>query len=203
MKKELNYFNVEKAYGFNQDTFKNLIMRGGGCAAVTACDSMIYFKKYFGINSLYPSQTDCITHREYTEFSNIIKPYLHPRLSGIDTLKLYIDGVEKYLGDIKENRLTLHAFEASGHSSDEAKEIVKSQIDSGFPIPYLMLKHNNPLLKDYVWHWFIIGGYEKFQSSMSVKIISYGEWLWFDFDELWNGATGKKGGMVLFDAISN
>ena len=42
MKKELEYFYIGKAYGGNQEWFFDAMMRIGGCAAVTACDSCIY-----------------------------------------------------------------------------------------------------------------------------------------------------------------
>lgn len=42
MKTELNYFMIEGSYGSNQDWFSNFLMKMGGCAAVTACDSCIY-----------------------------------------------------------------------------------------------------------------------------------------------------------------
>lgn len=43
MKKELEYFAIEGAFGGNQDWFSNVVMNMGGCAAATACDSCIYF----------------------------------------------------------------------------------------------------------------------------------------------------------------
>ena len=48
MKKELDFFRVGRAYGGNQDWFADPMMRLGGCAAVTACDSSIYFDRYRG-----------------------------------------------------------------------------------------------------------------------------------------------------------
>ena len=45
MKKELDYFDVDGNYGWDQNDFKDLWMNKGGCACVTACDSFIYMRK--------------------------------------------------------------------------------------------------------------------------------------------------------------
>ena len=44
-KNELDYFFVEESYGGNQDLFPEISMRDGGCGAVAACESCIYFAR--------------------------------------------------------------------------------------------------------------------------------------------------------------
>ena len=127
-----------------------------------------------------------------------MRPFLYPRFSGIDKLDIYIDGFNGYLKSVGENSLSLSGFDGK-ENYEKAKAVLKNQIDKNYPVPFLILKHKNPLLKDYVWHWFILGGYEEFENSLMVKIISYGEWMWFDFDDLWNNAFGRRGGMILFE----
>ena len=53
MKKELDYFRIGNSYGGNQDWFLDFMMKIGGCAALTACDSCIYLDLYKG-TELYP-----------------------------------------------------------------------------------------------------------------------------------------------------
>ena len=98
MKKELDFFRVGRAYGGNQDWFADPMMRLGGCAAVTACDSSIYFDRYRGTR-LYPFHQGRISKKEYTRFGMRMKPYLKPRWSGIDSLDIYIDGYGAFLED--------------------------------------------------------------------------------------------------------
>ena len=50
MKKELDYISVEGSPGGNQDWFLDPFMKGGGCAAVTACDLCIYFAARRGLS---------------------------------------------------------------------------------------------------------------------------------------------------------
>ena len=54
IKKELEYFEIDGAFGGNQDWFTNVVMHIGGCAAATACDCCIYFAKHMGMKELYP-----------------------------------------------------------------------------------------------------------------------------------------------------
>ena len=47
-KNELEYFFVEESYGGNQDLFPDVTMRDGGCGAIAACESCIYFARTNG-----------------------------------------------------------------------------------------------------------------------------------------------------------
>lgn len=52
MSKELKYFKIGSAYGGCQDWFSDYMMRIGGCGALTACDSSIYFDLYKDTHSI-------------------------------------------------------------------------------------------------------------------------------------------------------
>ena len=60
MKKELDYFKLGEGYGGNQDLFPDPDMKMGGCAAITACDSCIYFDLHKGTH-LYPLNVHKLT----------------------------------------------------------------------------------------------------------------------------------------------
>ena len=57
MKKELDYIQVDDALGGNQDWFWDPFMKGGGCAAVTACDVCIYLQDKRGIGCILTMQS--------------------------------------------------------------------------------------------------------------------------------------------------
>ena len=42
-----------------------------------------------------------------------------------------------------------------------AETFIRRQIDSGYPVPYFMLRHKKAYYKDFVWHWFLCYGYEE------------------------------------------
>ena len=118
MKKELEYFTIEEAFGGNQDWFTNVVMNIGGCAAATACDSCIYFAKYLGMEEWYPYDISHLTREEYKSFSQMMKPYLRPRVGGVKKLEWYIEGLDRYVREINEKRsckyqITMEEFSES------------------------------------------------------------------------------------------
>ena len=194
MKKELPHFNIGSSYGGNQEWFNGFMMRVGGCAAESACDLCIYMDLYKG-TSLYPFDKNNITKSDYVKFGSIMKPYLHPRMSGIDRLSIYIDGFGEYLNN-KGSNLKLSGVEGS-ESFEKAKTALIDRIDSGIPVPFLCLHHSNPRFKDYEWHWFLINGYECFEDTVMVKAVTYSEFEWLSFHELWNTGYPNKGGLIV------
>ena len=125
-----------------------------------------------------------------------MKPYLRPRFTGIDKLEIYIDGYGKYIKDRGCDEIQLLGL--SGEESLEiAKRAVIEQIDGGYPIPNLTLRHKNAQMQDYVWHWYLIIGYRTEDGKMSVKVVTYGKSQWLDFEILWNTGFRKKGGLIL------
>ena len=197
MKVELPYFKIGNSLGGQQDWFPEYMMRIGGCAAVTACDCSIYFELYKNLRGLYPFDVKNISKNDYIKFSDVMKPYLHPRWQGIDKLSIYIDGFTKFLRDRGENNLKVLGLD--GHNDFKASHMVlKYQIDNGYPIPCLTLYHKNRIFEDYVWHWFLITGYEIDGENWKVKLISYGVGRWFNFDMLWDTGFANKGGLIVF-----
>ncbi len=194
---ELEYFLVNGGYGWSQDWFPDFWMRLGGCAAVTACDSCIYLKKYLGYDALYPYGTDTVEVREYLRFSAKMKPYLRPRKGGVDTLGLYIDGLGGYFRNVGETHLSIRGLEGV-RPFREAKDTLIRQLELGFPIPFLMLRNKSVSLRDYVWHWFMLTGVEEYDGICMAKAVTYGSWRWLPLKELWETGYRRKGGMILF-----
>ena len=198
MRRELPYFKIEDGFGGNQDWFSDPMMKLGGCAAATACDLSVYMALYMGKSDLYPYDENNLTRKDYVEFSKKMKPYLHPRMSGINRLDIYTEGFGRYLRDAGEEGILMEEFSGERPVS-EAKEKVKAQIEDGMPVPSLLLKHRDPALKDFVWHWFLLTGYEEFEQVFMVKTVTYGEYLWLDLDRLWNTGFSEKGGLILLN----
>ena len=194
MKKELPHYNVGSSYGGNQEWFGDFSMKMGGCAAETACECCIYMDKYKG-TKLYPFDIDNITKADYRRFGSIMKPYLRPRLSGVDRISIFIDGFGAYLR--KNNcSITISGVEGS-EDYESAKKALISQIDCGMPVPYLCLNHSLRRYHDYEWHWFLINGYDDDGVTFRVKAVTYSSYEWLDFYELWNTGRVRKGGFVL------
>lgn len=144
---------------------------------------------------LYPYDAYSLNKQDYLSFSNIMKPYLHPRWQGIDTLDLYIAGLTAYFHDAGAH--TLKADGLSGAVSWKiAAEQIKEQIDHGILVPFLLLYHKSRVLSDLQWHWFNLAGYEEFDGEFYVEAVTYGSFRWVDLRELWNTGYRRKGGIV-------
>lgn len=209
MKKELEYFTIEGAYGGNQDWFTNIVMNMGGCAAATACDCCIYLALRKGLGELYPYSVQTLTKEDYIAFSQKMKPYIRPRIGGVKKLEWFIGGFMKYIEDVraasntdadtgvvKSADINMEAF--SGENSyEKARDMIRTQIDAGYPVPYLLLRHKKTeKYKDYIWHWFLLTGYEETGEDMLVKTATYGESDTFSLRELWDAGSAEKGGMI-------
>ncbi|MBR4642063.1 MAG: hypothetical protein IKO74_04990 [Selenomonadaceae bacterium] len=199
-KKELPHFYIGESLGGQQkwySRFTDFGMHVGGCAAVTACDCAIYFEKYFNLRGLYPFDLKNITREDYLRFGKIMEPYLYPRWSGVDKLEIFIDGFGRFLKD-RHVDLKLSAWSGENNFYDTQKIIV-AQIDSGCPLPCLTLKHKEPALQDYVWHWFILNAYEFRGEDFFVQAVSYGIGRRINFATLWDTGYQRKGGLILFE----
>lgn len=200
MKKELDYFRIGASYGGNQDWFPDFMMKIGGCAALTACDSCIYLDLFGGIPGLYPFDREHLTKKDYIRFGMLMKPYLRPRWSGVDRLEIYIDGLLTYLSDRGCSAIGLDPFYGNS-PAPEAEKAVKKQIDRGLPVPCLLLNHRKRSLKDYEWHWFLLTGYEASEHQCLVKAVTYGGWQWLDLAEMWDTGYARRGGLILYETF--
>ena len=196
--KELDYFWVGEEYGGRQSLLPDMIMRFAGCAAVTACDSLIYMTLYKNLKNLCPFSTDQLRGRDYVAFFKTVKPYLRPRLMGINRLEIFVSAFKKFLKE--HGTFFLDVLPWSGdHDEQNTVETIKQQIDRGFLIPFLLLHHKNPNFENYEWHWFLLTGYdEKPDGRFLVKAVTYGAYEWLDFAKLWNTGYDRKGGLILF-----
>lgn len=198
MLKELDFFWVGEEYGGRQSLLPDMIMRFAGCAAVTACDSLIYMTLYKNLKNLCPFSTDQLRGRDYVAFFKTVKPYLRPRLMGINRLEIFVAAFKKFLKE--HGTFFLDVMPWSGdHDEQDTVNTIRQQIDRGFLIPYLLLHHKNPNFENYEWHWFLLTGYdEKPDGRFMVKAVTYGAYEWLDFAKLWNTGYDRKGGLILF-----
>lgn len=199
MKKELEYFEIEDAFGGNQEWFTNVVMNIGGCGAATACDCCIYFAKKIGIKTLYPFDVDNLSKEDYKKFSQIMKPYIRPRVGGVKKLSWFMEGFQKYIKDTGEKvRMQMEEFPGE-RSEKEAEMLIFNQINEGIPVPCLLLHHKDKeQFKDFIWHWFLIIGYEKTEEDFKIMVATYGEKTTFLLREMWDTGYEEKGGLVTF-----
>lgn len=212
LEKRLEPLSIEKKPGGNQKALKDMWMRLGGCAAITACDIALFFAIHRKIPEMLPQKVAQAIERPwdsdlasigddiYVEFSRYMKNYLRPRLQGINTLDLYLDGVGRYYQDLGVGRIHMEGL--SGNASyEEYEATVRRQLDEGYPIPYLMLRHKDKGLADFTWHWFWLNGYREDEDGFEVSLVTYGAEFTFSLYRLWNTGFEKKGGLILYKIV--
>ena len=197
MRKELEHFRIGNSYGGNQDWFRTFMMRIGGCGAETACDSCLYFAIHMGFNKLYPYDLSEINRKSYVDFAHLMEKYLWPRMSGINRLDIYTEGLGKYFTDCGEDRITMDTLDGTETAETAAAAIIR-QIDSGYPVPTLILNHKDRRMKDFNWHWFLINGYDEREDGLWVKTVTYSSYLWVSLGQLWETGHKMRGGLVLY-----
>ena len=199
-RKELEHFYIGDSYGGNQDWFRSFMMRIGGCAAETACDSSLYFALHKGVDHIYPFDKNDLSKEDYVDFAHRMERYLWPRMSGVNKIEIFIDGYTNYLRDCGVDCIGMKAFDGSA-PYEKASEAAMRQIDKGFPVPVLILHHRDKSMKDYVWHWFLINGYDKQDGSddLLVRTVTYSEYQWISLRRLWDTGYAVKGGFVLYE----
>ncbi len=205
MKKELEHFYIGDSYGGNQDWFDTFMMRKGGCAVETACDMSIYLAMHKDVERVYPfsfGKVTAVTKENYVGFAYLMEPYLKPRLSGIDSPELYIGGYNRYLEMHSVENIDMYIFRGD-EPYEEAVNIVREQINAGYPIPTLILNHRNKALRDYEWHWFLINGYDESDDGFMVKAVTYGSWRWIDLKDMWDTGYSRKGGFVIYEILKD
>ena len=81
---------------------------------------------------------------------------------------------------------------------EAAKDAIVQQIDRGCPVPTLVLNHRDKSFRDYVWHWFLLNGYDASDQAFLVKAVTYGSYEWLDLRALWDTGYERRGGLVLY-----
>ena len=219
MRIELDHFYIGEDYGSNQDRYTDLWMNRGGCGATVATESLLFFEKYKGFSGLCPFDVHKeITTEAFIDFAMSVKPYLRPRITGIDKLDTFIAEFEKYFSDQDIRGIRMTAFHGTESLAD-AKAAVLRQLEEGWIIPYLLLNHKDPDFEEFYWHWFLLNGAASADAltaddymtdvmrpaedsdHLFVKTATYGEAEWLDFDRMWETGHRKVGGMILYELI--
>lgn len=194
---ELPYFHIGHATGGSQEWMLDPWMKLGGCAALAAVDSCIYFTLFCKQKRLCPFDVHHLTKNLYRNFAAVMKPYLRPRYNGVSKLSLYVDGVNVYLRDRKNDQLGMKMF-PTGKTYIDAEKALRGQLDQMLIVPFLLLNPVSEEWSDYRWHWFLLAGYRWEHERLFVKAITYGASQWLSFDGLWDTVHADNGGMILY-----
>lgn len=192
---ELDYIRIGDALGGVQDWLPSWKMNRGGCAAVTTCDLCIYLARQKDFPALYPFDLENLTKEDFIRFTDVMEPYLGPGPRGVDSLEMYLTGLEGYWRSVGYNGLRVEGLSATA-PYEEAEALVRTQVDAGLPVPYMLGRHWDSAFEDFEWHWFNLAGYEETPASLLVKAVTYGKGHWLNLRRLWDTGAEPRGGLI-------
>ena len=79
---------------------------------------------------------------------------------------------------------------------EEAEAFVREGIRRGIPMPFLLLRHQDPQFSEITWHWFLLTGYEESGEGLRVVYGTYGERYTALLSSLWDTGHEQKGGIL-------
>lgn len=156
------------------------------------------------MKELYPFDLERMDKEAYKKFSQIMKPYIRPRVQGVKKPEWYIEGLEKYIMDVNKKcgtdyKIGMEKLDGT-EPAEKAEQVICTQIDKGIPVPYLMLRHlNTEKYQDFIWHWFLVVGYEKDEQGTWINVATYGEKVRLNLKDLWETGCEEKGGIVVYE----
>lgn len=196
MKKELDFIDIQGNYGGDQHWYKEKFMRLAGCSSVCASEACAYLAGHFPhLRGLYPYDPAHITKKEFIAFMTRIFSFFPPGITGMSNTGRFRRCFLNYV-DFAGVGVKLSLMDG-GESVRDAKKFVTDALDEGYPVLYLLLRHKDPALDDFTWHWFNLTGYETNGDSMTVDFATWGKKHKVDFDNLWDTGANHKGGMVV------
>lgn len=142
-------------YGGNQDWFKEKWSRRAGCASVSGANTLIYYTK----------ENHNFTKDEYLEYMNHMFTIMEPKKRGFPYVFLYARGLKKALSN--QDRYFDYKI-IRRPNVPQGISFLKEAIDNGNPIGLLVLIHRRRALRDDLWHWVTIFGYEENDGEIDV-----------------------------------
>lgn len=149
-------------YGGDQAWFKDKWAVRAGCASVSATDVMMY---YTGTKEKYQRE-------EYLSFMEQMYQVMEPKNRGFPYAYLYARRTKQVL---QEKGLTVNYQIIRNPITSDAIIAVKRSIDQGNPIGLLILRHRRRKVRDDLWHWVTIFGYEEVGKETNIIFLDCGE----------------------------
>ena len=145
-------------HGGNQDWFLDSWARKAGCARVSATDIFLYYTK----------KDHTFNKDMYLDHMNEMFKLMEPQKRGFPYVYLYARRLSKLLDNCKYYILRKPNVEI-------AMKVVKESIDSANPLGLLILTHRRRQIRDDLWHWVTIVGYEETGEGLDIVFLDCGE----------------------------
>lgn len=140
-------------HGGNQDWYLDSWARKAGCASVSATDIFIYYTK---------NERE-FKKPEYLDFMGEMFKVMTPGKRGFPYVYLFARRLSKLLNNCRYHIIRRPKLY-------DATRIVQASIDDGHPLGLLILTHRRRAIRDDLWHWVTIVGYEETEKNGVVII---------------------------------
>ena len=147
-------------YGGNQDWFPDKWARQAGCGSVAASNIAACFSlNCQGFEALAPNAREQMGKEEFLSLMQEMYSRMKPGLMGYPYPAKLGKAFAAYAKE-REIDLTPRAV-CRWKDWEEGYRLVKDSIDGGTAVGFLILAHRAPELKEDIWHWITICGYEE------------------------------------------
>ena len=196
MEREVDFPRIDGIYyGGDQNWYRHWLMRLGGCSTTTACEACICLaRQRADLRPLYPGDPRAVTREEFRCFAETMFPYVHPGIGGLTDPRRYALMLRSYAAscgvsaaaDVLEGTAPLEAAEA----------FIRSAVRDGRPVACLVLRHRDPQMDDFEWHWFSLCGHHGSGLEFQVLAANLGRRHVLPLARLWDTGFAWKGGLV-------
>ncbi|MEG2083824.1 MAG: hypothetical protein RRY38_04405, partial [Oscillospiraceae bacterium] len=157
---ELEFLNINGAYGGDQHWFRRPMMRLGGCSTVCGCHvAALLAMDDRERAALWPYDSLNITKKQFCAFAHEMYKYIYPGSRGMTELSLFENGFSRYARSVGQ-RAEYEPLEGAA-PYQRAEDLVRSAINGGVSAQYLLLEHESDHIDDIEWHWFTVTGYDE------------------------------------------
>jgi hypothetical protein len=193
---ELNFITINDMYGGDQNRFTHRMMRMGGCSTVCACHAAACLAHHNPERrGLSPFSELRVGEEDFHSFARDMFRYVFPGIRGMPSTKLFERAFGRYAAS-KDVHVEFHSLQGDA-SYAEAHAFLRENIDAGYTVQYLLLRHKAEEFSELEWHWFTLTGYEQRAGDLEVVYATFGKRFTAGLKGLWDTGNREKGGMIV------
>ena len=190
--KNIDLFKVEDKedtyYGFSQEWYKDIWQQKAGCGATVASSIINYYNQRDNFKKIEIS--DALKIMEELWF------YLLPTDHGLNSIKLFYDGIKNYYKDRKVAINYINVDIKNKLSLDEIISFIKKELSEDRPIAFLNLCNGEENNLD-KWHWVVVIEIFKENGEYFLHIIDDKEIIKINLS-LWYRTITNDAGFITF-----
>jgi len=187
-------------YGCNQDWYGIEWRRRAGCGPVAATNILLYLRKKYDAARI-PYSGDSID--DALAAMNDMFTYVRPRLRGLNTVKMFVDGMykfgQKYGLSFWHQYLLVPPQAEKRPDLDTVVRFIEDGVKNDVPVAFLNLHAGEVEAQLAGWHWVTVVGIAKGETPPDVRLryFDQSEDLEVDLGK-WLRTTKRGGGFAYF-----